>query len=337
MYKNEKTGKLITIILILAAVSFLLVLSLAGSGIRIGEARFGEFVSSSLNEPASRFRYLFSHGRSVLISGSTDPGYTDPAQITVLDVGQGLSVLIEKSGHHILYDGGGRKTSAYLVRYMKSHGITHFDYIIASHYDEDHIGGLIGILNTSEVDAVICPDYQADTEIYCSFMKAVEGSGAAIIYPQVNDTFLADSLILETVGPVLKQYSTENDRSLVFELTYNKFTCLLTGDAESESELALVNSRSPIRSDVLVVSHHGSASSSCRPFIRRVAPRCAVISCGYDNDYGHPAQKTVTSLRKSGAKIYRTDLQGEIRILTDGETFWIPAEEYRYPRLLGGY
>ena len=103
-------------------------------------------------------------------------------QMTVLDVGQGLSVLIESNGEYALYDGGDRTASSYVVSYLKKHNITKIKYMIASHYDDDHINGLVGVLKNYDVENIIGPDYTTDTRVYKSFVEEIKTQGKTVIH-----------------------------------------------------------------------------------------------------------------------------------------------------------
>ena len=110
-------------------------------------------------------------------------------QMTVLDVGQGLSVLIESNGEYALYDGGDRTASSYVVSYLKKHNITKIKYMIASHYDDDHINGLVGVLKNYDVENIIGPDYTTDTRVYKSFVEEVKTQDKTVIHPNEGDTY----------------------------------------------------------------------------------------------------------------------------------------------------
>ena len=121
--------------------------------------------------------------------------------MTMLDVGEGLSVLVQADGEYMLYDGGGRDASSYVVSSLSSRGISELDYMVASHYDEDHISGLVGVLHTAQVDMTVIPDYQADTSIYASFEKAVASAGTTVVYPAPGDTFSLGSAQCQVLSP----------------------------------------------------------------------------------------------------------------------------------------
>ena len=257
---------------------------------------------------------------------SVEPEESAPCTVEMLDVGQGLSVLIGVDGEYLLYDGGGRETSSYVVSVLRERGITNLRYMVASHYDEDHISGLVGVLATCQVDEAITPDYEVDTKIYQSFQTGLAESGAEVLHPQVGDSFSLGSGSFQILSPNSWDYPDENDRSVAIRLTYGKFSCVLTGDAQTAAEADMVSSGLPLSATIYVAGHHGSSSSSSLPFLKRVSPNYGFISCGADNAYGHPAQQTMDALHGIGAEIFRTDKQGAVTAYTDGETLWFSQD-----------
>lgn len=233
-------------------------------------------------------------------------------EITMLNVGQGLSILIKADDKYMLYDGGGRSSSSYVVAYLKNHGINKITTMFVSHYAEDHIAGLIGVLNTTEVEKVVCPDYVADTDIYRSFINKLKENGAKVIHPKVGDQFSLGNAGITVLNPPNYSSYTDNNTSIVARVTYGSFSCLLTGDIEYEGELNVLNSGYDVKSDLLVVAHHGSSTSTKDEFVKAVNPKYAFISCGKDNSYGHPTQETLDTLKNNKVEIFRSDLQGEV-------------------------
>lgn len=240
--------------------------------------------------------------------------------ITVLDVGQALSVLIECDGEYMLYDGGDTDTSSYVVAYLKEQGVSDIEYLVASHYDSDHIAGLIGALNVFEVEKVLGPDYMGDTDIYESFLSAIERTGLALDHPMSGETFSLGSAKVHVLGPG-EQAGRPNNNSIILRVTYGADSILLMGDAEEEEENWLVSSGQDLRADVLVVGHHGAGTSTTQAFLDAVKPSCAIISCAKGNSYGNPEGGVIARLQGVGAELLRTDLQGEITGHTDGNEF----------------
>lgn len=255
-----------------------------------------------------------------------DAEQTECLKITMLDVGQGLSVIAEDNGHYMIYDGGNRKHSSYVVSYLKKHDITNIDYLIASHYDEDHIAGLVGILNTTTVENAIIPNYQTDSDIYNSFMKSVNNANSVVYATTGSNYRLGDSFIKVLYGCDGSE-TLENNMSTVIEIKKDDFSCILTGDAEYSEENALIESGNTLACTVYVVGHHGSSSSSSEAFVKAMNPAVAFISVGADNSYGHPTEKTLKTLLADNVSIYRTDLQGNISLDYSSGQYSITTEK----------
>ena len=233
-------------------------------------------------------------------------------EITMLDVGQGLSLLVRAYDKYMLYDGGGSSTSSYVVSYLQKRGITKLSAVFVSHYDEDHIAGLIGVLNTITVSNVVCPYYEGDTAIYNSFKEKLIASRANVVNPTGGDKFSLGNCDIDVLNPQGHTEYDDNNSSIVIRITCGSFRCLITGDAEEKAEKEIINRGYEAGAELLVAGHHGSADSSCPEFIRFVGPEYAFISCGKDNPYGHPAQKTLDTLKSNNVKMFRSDLQSEV-------------------------
>lgn len=242
--------------------------------------------------------------------------------LKMLDVGQGLSVLIEADGEYLLYDGGGRSASSYVVSYLQQHGVDQVRWLVASHYDEDHISGLVGVLNTVEVEEALLPDYTTDTQIYQSLQNAIAEQNVPVVTPLQGDLYTLGNAEIEVVGPGNNHYAKDNDNSLCLRVSYGNFQCLLTGDAEQDAEEDMVQSGQDLSCDVYVVGHHGSASSSCDALLDAAAPQYAFLSVGEGNPYGHPAEETLEAIQRRGIAMYRTDKQGEVTVYSDGDRYW---------------
>ena len=254
-------------------------------------------------------------------------GQVSPFTLQMLDVGQGLCLLIESDGHYMMYDGGGRDHSSFVVSYLtKQIGIDHIDLMIASHYDEDHIAGLIGVMNTMPVDQVLCPDYSRDTQIYQSFMDTATEKDISLIHPSDHDRFDLGDAKIEIVSDGAIISESDNDHAIACTITYGKTKIIVTGDCEEAAELAMINDGQSIRSDIYVAGHHGSATSSSEAFLQSVSPKDVLISCGAGNTYGHPAESMLERIASVNADIYRTDKQGTIILHADKKSYWFDQE-----------
>lgn len=265
---------------------------------------------------------------TALAAGNNEPA---PFSATMLNVGQGLSVLIQSDGHNMLYDGGNRAHSSYVVSYLQQHGIDSLDYMVASHYDEDHIAGLVGVLNTTPVSSILCPDYQEDSKIYKSFVKGEETSGAQIDHPDAGEEYLLGDAKIEVLqdDPSLEE---ANNKSIAVKVSYGTFSMLLTGDAEQEAEEEMIRSGQDLHADLYVAGHHGSSSSSSQDFLTAVDPSYVWISCGADNSYGHPHKETMEKFEKDGIQMFRTDRQDEVSVYADGNSYWFsmaPSDDWK--------
>lgn len=260
-----------------------------------------------------------------------DPEDAATLELHMLDVGQALCILVkvEKEGeepHYLLYDGGGRDTSSYVVAYLKKQGLSDLEYIVVSHYDEDHIGGIVGALNVFDCETVLSPDYEADSKIYQSFVSAVQKDDAEVIHPGLGNQFPLGDAVITVVGPEDYTAETENNRSLAIRIQLGNNSFLICGDAQEEEEESIVNSGLEIESDVYIVNHHGSGGSSGFYFLNHVHPTYALLSCSDDNSYGHPHLEAMERLQAEGVELFRTDKQGEIIAYSDGENITFNQE-----------
>lgn len=244
----------------------------------------------------------------------------------LLDVGQGLSVLVEADGHCLLYDGGGANASSFVVGYLKQQGISYLDYIVASHYDDDHINGIVGALHAFGCGTVLNPDYTPDTGIYRSYRSALQENGADIVFPAPGDAYALGDASIDVIGPSSYGHPVENNNCISLSIEYGNFRFLICGDLEAEGEEELANSIADLSCDLYVVDHHGSSSSSTFYFLDHVLPNYALLSCGAGNPYGHPGAETMGRLQSLGCELYRTDKQGTIIAYSDGGSLWFNVD-----------
>lgn len=242
----------------------------------------------------------------------------DIMRVHFLDVEQGLCILVQLEDEVLIYDGGERDTSSLVVAYIKDLGITEIDYMISSHYDADHVSGLIGCLNAFDVKNVIGSNYEHDSKLYDSFMDAVEAEGLQMEYPKVGTEYSFGEAVITILSP--EEISRDsNSNSVAIKLTYGESDFIFTGDADYGSERNMVASGMDLDCEVLSVGHHGSASSTSEKFLQATTPEYAVISCGEDNSYGHPHKEVLKLLEDFRVEILRNDEMGTIVVETDGE------------------
>ena len=247
-------------------------------------------------------------------------------ELHLLDVGQGQCVLVKADGHFMLIDGGGRASSSFVVSYLEQQGIEAFDAVAVSHYDEDHLSGVIGVLHKFPVEALALPTYAGVGDLYNSMSTAAVSNGAAVVHAQAGWSFHLGDALVEVVGPVRNDYESENDRSLVFRITCGDRTFMVSGDAEVQSEQDMVDSGADLSADVYVAGHHGSATSSSEYFLDAMSPSYVLVSCGTGNSYGHPTADMLQRVKDRGIELFRTDLQGTVIAYSDGNSLTFNTE-----------
>ena len=238
--------------------------------------------------------------------------------VTFLDVGQGNAVLVEQGGAYMLIDGGNRDYSSFVVSYLKEQGVEELAYVIASHYDADHLNGVVGALHAFSCGQVLAPDYVTDTRVYESFERVIKEQDIALAYPAVGDTYTLGDASFTVVCPKAYDPKEDNDNSVGIRLVYGDTSFLICGDAGKAEEQAMLDSGVTLESDVYLASHHGSEGSSSEAFMRAVSPSAVVISAGAGNSYGHPTRTVLDRVKACGAALYRTDLQGTFTVTSDG-------------------
>ncbi len=254
-----------------------------------------------------------------------------PFEITMLDVGQGLCVLVRADDEYMVYDGGGGNSSSRVVSIIsKTKNIKNIRYMFASHYDQDHIFGLIGLLNRVTVGTAIIPGYQEKTKTYFSFKRALE-KAQSVVYANNGQRYKLGNAYIDILYATDGKEEKENDRSTVIKVNYGNFSCIITGDAETETETKLVKDGANLSCDLYIVGHHGSNSSSTPDFVAAMKPKLAFISVGKDNKFGHPSKKTLKTLEKNKTEIYRTDTRGDIVLAYDGKEYSIITSKNEKP------
>lgn len=240
-----------------------------------------------------------------------------------IDVGQADAALICTTEGNILIDAGTGSSETDLKTYLDSKGVKDIEYAIFTHPHEDHIGGADMIMEKYNVKNVILPNKKHDSQTFNKMMNNIEKSKAEMHYAKPNDTYTVGDLKLTILAPQKDGYSELNDYSVVVRVDYGATSALFTGDAEALSEEEMLKAYlldNKLDCDLLKVGHHGSNSSSTQAFLDKVSPKMAVISCGKDNDYGHPTGEILDRLKKSQVPYYRTDLEGSIVFVSNGES-----------------
>ncbi len=252
-------------------------------------------------------------------------------KVTYLDVGQGDSAFVKlPDGTNLLIDGGpyGKNYdsgSRVIAPFLIKSGIDKLDLVVATHPDNDHIGGLTYIIDNFNVRKVITGFYGLESPTSNNLIERLERRnikyGDAVIGNIYNNGDISvESLNQGTYGIYDSQM---NNNSVVIKITFKDASFLFTGDIQEEAELSLVNSGKDLKTTVIKVPHHGDEKSSSFRFLRATQPKVGVISVGYRNFYGHPSRMTIGRYNYYRIKTYRTDINGAITIITDGRYGWI--------------
>lgn len=237
--------------------------------------------------------------------------------IHFIDVGQGDAILIDLNETEVLIDGGGRGSdvSSYLEDYVDGP----LEAMIATHPHADHIGGLIEVLNTFDVEMIFRNGDTSTTKTFSDFSDAIDAEEAQWVFnPRRDDTISIQGLTFEVLHPVEPIVDDTNNNSIVLRLSYGDIDFLFTGDAEVEAEESMIEAGVLSDVDILKIGHHGSRTSSSPTFLDIIKPEIAIYSAGEGNRYGHPHQETMDTLNDMGIFVLGTEEVGTITVTTDG-------------------
>jgi len=263
-----------------------------------------------------------------LYSASCQPSGDELLIATFLDVGQGDAIHFEYMGKNLLIDAGSRNMGDRVTSHLKNRGVTSLDYAIATHPHEDHIGGMIAVLNQFHVGRFIDSGQVHTTRTFEDMLNLIDRKDIPYIVPEPGETidFDPNITILVLSPPPEQPFSGLNDNGLVLKIIYGEVSFLMAGDAGHDTENHLTSSGFDLDATILKVGHHGSRYSSSRQFLRAVSPEGSIIQVGADNSYGHPTQQILSNLRAVGSEVYRTDTSGNIVVTTDGISYTVTTE-----------
>lgn len=237
-------------------------------------------------------------------------------------VGQGDSVLIQVNNKNLLIDSGSRSNKNDLFNYLSSLKIIRLDYIIATHPHEDHIGNMSDLIKKYDIGSFYSPKIETTSKTFEKMVDALIDKNLKInvITPSTDSIDLGPDTKVTFYSPNKNTYDNLNNYSPILKIQYGSNKFLFNGDAEKEVENEILDNNADIKADVIKLGHHGSSSSSSEDFISKVSPKIGIISCGKDNEYGHPHKETLNRLSTHNIKTYRTDEDGTIVLSSDGTT-----------------
>lgn len=239
-------------------------------------------------------------------------------QVHYMDVGQGDATLITCDGQAMLIDAGNNNQGTAVQSYLNSQNVETLDYVIGTHPDADHVGGLDVVITKFDCKTILLTEEEKDTITYRDVLDAIKYKGYNRTDPVVGDTYQLGRAEFTIVGP-RRLISDSNDNSIAIILRHGSNVFYFEGDAGEKEEEDILDSGIELAADVYKIGHHGSKTSTTDEMLDSVDPVYAVISVGEDNSYGHPNAEILNKLRKAGIQVFRTDEQGTIIAQSDGE------------------
>lgn len=244
----------------------------------------------------------------------TDSNNTDVVKVEYIDVGQADAILIENNKKYMLIDAGNNEDGDLLVNYFKDKNITDFEYVVATHPHEDHIGGMDNIIKNFNIKNYYMPDCYTTTKTFEELLDALEEKNLSFETPDIDSEFVLGDALFKVLYTGTDKRDL-NNTSIVLRMTYKDVSFMFTGDATNVTEKKIL--AKDLQSDVLKVGHHGSQYSTSDEFLDKVNPKYAIISVGTGNVYDHPKDITLNKLK--GIEVHRTDKEGTIRVISDGK------------------
>ena len=249
------------------------------------------------------------------------------ANVTIkfIDVGQGEAILIALPEKTVLIDAGPTGSAPKIAQVLQELGRNKIDYLVATHPDEDHIGGMADVISSTQIGTIYAPNKTNNTATYRKFLAAIQNNNLQITLAEAGTIIdQTDSYKLEILWPKKDaNFPDTNDYSIIIKLTVGNKTFLFTGDAPTN---AILNSN-PGHIDVLKLSHHGSRTGTTEQLVRKLSPTYAILSYAVDNSYGHPMQSVLNALRKHSVEVWGTGANGTITITCDGTDIDISGEK----------
>jgi competence protein ComEC len=248
--------------------------------------------------------------------------------VTFLDVGQGDAIVVQTPSGQVMAIDAGRSTPegdegrTTVVPFLRAQGINRLHGMLLTHPDDDHTGGAASILEQIPVDRLFINGAPSDAPGYRRALETARRRGAQIVtLARGQRLVFRDGVRAEVLNPpsdLLSDPSSDNENSLALRIVYGETEFLLTGDAGSEAEEAMLRSGADLRADVLKLGHHGSRTATSERFLEAVRPQAAIVSAGPRNVYGHPHAETMRRLETRGIPVFRTDRDGAVTVHSDG-------------------
>lgn len=247
----------------------------------------------------------------------------DKLVVDYIDVGQADSILLRNKDKTMLIDAGTNEQGKNVVSFLKEEGISKIDYLIGTHPHEDHIGGLDDVINNFDIGKIYMPKRETTTKTFKDVLSAIKNKNLTITQPKKGEIIDLGQAKCEFMTEPIIDDDNINLSSLILRVEFGNNSFLFMGDAEKQNEKTITWPKT----DVLKVGHHGSDTSSSKEFLEQVNPKYSIIMVGEGNTYKLPKQTIIDRIEKIGSKIYRTDKNGNIKIISDGNNLEIKTEK----------
>ena len=259
---------------------------------------------------------------------NNNTNYENKMLIHYIDVGQGDCILIQVNNKNLLIDSGPSSSKKNLLTYLKKLNIKKFDYIIATHPHEDHIGNMDTIIKRYNIGSFYSPKVMTSSSTFENMVSALVDKNLKIniLKKGAKGIDLGKNVKLEVFSPYEDLFSDNlNDYSPIIKITFLNNSFLFTGDAEVLTEKLVLSENTNLNSDILKVGHHGSSTSTSSNFLNSVNPSIAIKSVGKNNSYGHPTSEVLSLLDYFNIRTIRTDINGTIIAISDGKNISISS------------
>ncbi|MEG2672870.1 MAG: ComEC/Rec2 family competence protein [Ruthenibacterium sp.] len=235
-------------------------------------------------------------------------------KVHFIDVGQADATLVEQDGKFALIDAGDFTAQIELLDYLDKVGVKTIDLLVMTHPHTDHIGGMEAVLKRYRVKQVLLPDFSKAPPLTgytaTSVLSTIKRLKIPTATAKAGDTYALGNGVFEVLSAGIETEDEYNDICVITMFTAKDMRFLSCGDASYQEEADLMDSKAKLSANLYKVAHHGSSNSNWLAWVEEIDPDIAVVSCGLDNDYGHPHKRTLSALHAVDAAIYRTDYDG---------------------------